>query len=224
MTSTVPTPAELIGNMTYFRQLPPAEINGLARHARFWRGDKGDAIFREGEPARGLYYLVKGRVQAVRHSPEGRRLIVREFSPGETFNEVGALDAVDNAATAVANEDGTKVLLIPGEQLRSLSARYPDLSQKIMLAMAEKLRYAMTSMNRLAFMDVKARLCAHLLEAAGPDQVLHDVSQEQLAGRLGTVRQVVGRALQELQAAGSVQVQRGRIKVLDRAALHKLAR
>lgn len=143
---------------------------------------------------------------------------MREFNPGETFNEVGALDDVTNAATAVACHPETTVIVIPGEQVRRLADKYPALSQAMMLEMARKLRYAMDRANRLGLMDVKARLCARLLEAADGHGTLR-TSQTRLAEELGTVRQVVGRALNELQRAGIVATGRGGIKVLDRNAL-----
>lgn len=214
---------EIIRRIPYFEQLPDAEIDILAKRARMWRGAVGEVLFTEGEPAAGLYYSVRGRVQVVRHSPEGRRLIVREFGPGDTFNEVGALDATTNAATAVAGQDDTQVLLIPGALVRDLAERYPSIGNEMMQEMARKLRFAMTRVNRLGLMDVKARLCARLLESIDADGLLQGVSQEQLAEQLGTVRQVIGRALTELRRAGVVEVGRGFIKVLDKDALRKMA-
>lgn len=209
----------IIGGISYFKPLPLTEIQTLARQVRHWRGGDGEVLFTEGEPAAGLYYLIRGRVHVVRHSPEGRQLIVRQFHPGDTFNEVGALDGTTNAATAVAAAADTEVLLIPGHLVRDLAARYPTLGTEMMQEMARKLRFAMTRINRLGLMDVKARLCAWLLDYVDESGFIADISQEELAAQLGTVRQVIGRALGELRREGVVEVGRGFIRIIDKDAL-----
>jgi len=213
---------QTIRAIPYFAELPDHEIGRLAQSARLIKVGDGEVLFREGEPALGLYYLRRGRIKAVRYSPEGRQLIVREFRAGETFNEVGALDASENAATALCGEDGTEVLLIPGALIRDLARRYPELDAAMMQSMAQKLRFAMARMNELALLDVKARLAAYLLEQADEQGWIRDITHEELAARLGTVRQVLGRSLGELQRAGAVEVRRGSIRILDRGALEAI--
>lgn len=218
----MPDRVEMIKAVSYFAILPPGEIERLAESSRLLRLDANETLFREGEPALGLYCLRRGRVKVVRYSPDGRQLIVREFRPGETFNEVGALDASDNAATAIAAEKDTEVVLVPGELVRALARKYPELDSAMMTAMAGKLRFAMGRMNELALMDVKARLAAHLLEHADESGSISGITHEELAARLGTVRQVLGRTLGELQKAGAVRVRRGSIQIVDRTILEDL--
>lgn len=210
---------DVVRRIPYFAGLPGSEIQRLATSARLVTLDAGETLFHEGEPADGLYYLCRGRVKIVRYSPEGRQLIVREFRLGDTFNEVGALDGCENAATAIAEENGTHVMIIPGEVIRELAGRYPELGGEMMKEMAEKLRFAMGKMNSLALMDVKSRLAAYLLEEVGDSGTLKGVSHEELAAHLGTVRQVLSRALGDLQRSGAVEVRRGSIRILDSSLL-----
>lgn len=216
--------ADHIKRIPYFSTLPEEEIVRLTARAKLVSYDAQTTLFHEGEPALGLYCLLKGRVKVVRFSPEGRQLIIREFRPLDTFNEVGALDAAPNAATAIADMDDTQVLLIPGDVVRELAARYPDLGNEMMKAMAKKLRFAMTRVNRLALMDVKERLCAWLLDTIDESLTVRGISQEDLAARLGTVRQVLGRALADLREAGLVEVGRGTIRVLDADGIQRLVK
>lgn len=211
-----------IGRIPYFADLPADELERLAGVAKLIQCGAQTTLFHEGDPALGLYCLLQGRVKVMRFSPEGRQLIVREFHPGDTFNEVGALDAAPNAATAVADADNTEVLLIPGDVVRDLTARYPELGSRIMRAMARKLRFAMKRVNRLALMDVKQRLCAWLLDNVDESGTVSGISQEDLAAQLGTVRQVIGRALADLREAGLVEVRRGAIRVLDAERIKQL--
>lgn len=211
---------ELVRRIPYFASLPEPEVERLARAARFITLGAGETLFHEGEPAEGLYVLVKGRVRIVRYSPQGRQLIVRQFTAGESFNEVGALDASENPATAIVEEDGSELLLVPGDIVQQLVAAYPTLGQAMSQEMARKLRFAMEKMNTLALMDVKSRLAEHLLHAADERGVIEGVSHEELAAEIGTVRQVLTRALGQLQRQGAVEVKREFIRILDASLLH----
>lgn len=214
--------ADHIKRIPYFSTLPEEEIFRLASRAKLISCDAQTILFHEGDPALGLYCLLKGRVKVVRFSPEGRQLIIREFRAIDTFNEVGALDAAPNAATAIAETDDTQVLLIPGDVVRELASRYPELGNEMMQAMAQKLRFAMNRVNRLALMDVKGRLCTWLLDTIDESGTVRGISQEDLAARLGTVRQVLGRVLADLREAGLVEVSRGTIRVLDVDGMQRL--
>jgi len=41
------------------------------------------------------------------------------------------------------------------------------------------------------------------------------MTQEQMAARLGTVREVVARSLKELERSGAIQVENRRIRIVD---------
>ena len=212
---------DILKRIPYFETLPEQVAERLASHVRVIEAKKGEFIFHAGDPPEGLYYLTSGRAKAVRYSADGRELTIKEFLPGETFNEVGALNAARNPSSCLALENETRILLVPAQPLIEVLKEFPEVDYKIMKAMAVKLQYAMNKMDRLALMDVKSRLAAHLLEEAGDSGVLR-VSEEDLATRLGTVRQVVGRALGELQKQGAVRVERGRIEILSREQLEEL--
>lgn len=209
----------ILADMAYFTGVQAARLAQLAKSCRLIRLDAGETVFLESDPAQGLYGMVAGRVKAVRYSPQGREFVIREFEPPETFNEVGALDGGTNPATAVAAVNGTQVLLVPGEPIRRLAQEHPDLDVKLLQALTRKMRFAMQKMDQLALLEVKERLVIYLLEHDDAHDAVGRTSQEELAAQLGTVRQVLGRALAELQRCGAVQVGRGRIQVIDREAL-----
>jgi CRP/FNR family transcriptional regulator len=77
----------------------------------------------------------------------------------------------------------------------------------------------------LSLRSVTGRLASLLLSDA-TDDILHRprwYTQSELAARLGTVPDVIQRALRSLEEAGVIQVQRHRIHILDRARLTEIA-
>lgn len=221
--SVITVPAdEVIRHIAYFEALPPEEVAALARASVRRRYRPGSAIFAQGEPAAGLYCVVSGRVKAVRYSPHGRELIIRFFVPFETFDEVGALEGGQNPSSAIAAEE-SEILLIPTAVLAPLLRRYPQVDTRIMTAMAQKLRFAMNRFEQVTLYDVKGRVATFLLAQWRSGSRTCRLSQDELASMLGTVRQVAGRALAELQAAGAIKVRRGAIQILRPQILEAVA-
>lgn len=197
----------------YFETLAPEEVEALASRAQVRSVAQGGIVFSQGQPAAGLWCVVSGRVKAVRYSPTGRELTIKFFEPGETFGEVGALEGGENPSTAIAVTD-SRVLLIPREVLAPLLRQHPEVDTRIMAAMAQKLRFAMNRFEQATLYDVKTRVAAFLLAQWRAGRPVCRLSQEELASMLGTVRQVLGRALGELQEAGAVRLRRGAVEVV----------
>jgi len=81
----------------------------------------------------------------------------------------------------------------------------------------------------LSLRSVKARLARLLLAEATRAESLGDidrsqmVTQAEMAARLGTVREMIGRALRDLADEGLIEFNRHRIVVTDRAGLVAVA-
>jgi CRP/FNR family transcriptional regulator len=200
-------------SLSYFRDLDLEQLEQVAAQLRVTAYSKGEIIFAQGERAKGLYCLIDGKVKAVRYSPEGKEHIIRFFLPIDTFNEVGALDGGVNPATAIAAEN-SRIMLLPTRTLRPLLEKSPAVDTRIMTNMAHKLRFAMKQVEQLSMLDVKERLMRFLLDQWKTGHQECCLSQEELAAMLGTVRQVLGRALADLANQGAIEVGRGRIRVL----------
>ncbi|HET7559121.1 MAG TPA: Crp/Fnr family transcriptional regulator [Limnochordia bacterium] len=222
MTAEVEAITRVLGTMSYFKEVPRDDLLALASACRRINLATGETLYVEGEACSGLYCLIAGRIRAVRYSPGGRQLVLRAFAPGETFNEVGVLEGGTNPATATAAE-ASEVLIIPTPALRRLLEQHPHVDLRILRGLAAKLHYLVAKLSQHAFLDVRGRLIAHLLEQADAAGVIGPVSQETLAAQLGTVRQVVGRALSELQRAGAIQINREHVTIVDSALLRELA-
>jgi CRP/FNR family transcriptional regulator len=185
----------------------------------------GQVIFWEGEPVTGLYLIAEGIVKISRYSTEGREHILHLIHTGDTFNDVAALDGGPNPATATAYSDVT-VYMLPRHELRTIVERYPDLAWALIESMARRARYLVNMVEDLSMRSVKGRLARLLLEQAEANDsgaVPRLLTQEEMASRLGTVREMVGRALRSLAAEGVVEFDRHRIVVLDAKRLADIA-
>ena len=93
---------------------------------------------------------------------------------------------------------------------------------RVLLAVGTRLRHLVGIVEAITFGSVTQRLARLLLEArsqAGRDEFPLPVTHQELASRLGTVREVVSRNLARFRAEGLVRVQGHRVEIVDRAGL-----
>ncbi len=216
---------ELWMQVPFLSELPEATVATLAAAATPRRVRAGEYIFTEGDPVAGLYLVESGQVKISRFSKEGREHILHIMSRGDTFNDVAALDGGPNPATAIAHSD-CALWRVARPDLRRIATEHPALAWALTESIARRARYLVATVQDLAMRNVRGRLARLLLEQAEAVErgdLPPALTQEDMASRLGTVREVVGRALRSFAAEGIVEFQRNRIVVLDRARLEEEA-
>jgi CRP-like cAMP-binding protein len=214
------------------RRLPPfagisdAACRELAARALTRVYDPGDTLFSAGASARGLYVIVRGRVRVVRDAG-GRRHVLHEEGPGGTLGEVPLFEGGGYPATAVAAEPTTCVL-IGRDAIGAALRADPELAWRLLARLAARVRTLVERVDGLAARSVQQRLAALLVarhESPAADGALAlGGTQQQLAEELGTVREVVVRAVRALCDAGAIEpLGAGRYRVRDPLKLRELA-
>jgi CRP/FNR family transcriptional regulator len=208
-----------------FSAAPAAALDGLAVAAEFRVLDRGEMLFMAGEPARGLFVVVSGSIRAFRVNAKGREQTIHVESAGATLAEVPVFDDGNYPATAVAEEPSEVLFLSKADVNRFLIAN-PEVALAALRLMAGRLRRHAELVDSLALKDVGQRLARLLLSEAraqGSRQV--DFSNQQLAARVGSVREVISRTLGRLAQSGMIDIDaraRG-ITLLDEDALERFA-
>jgi CRP/FNR family transcriptional regulator len=207
----------LLAEVRFLHSASPTALDALAATAVCLRYAEGATIFLEGEPAAGLFVVEQGIVKISRVSLEGREYIMHLVEPGDTFNDVATLDGGPNPAHATAHTD-VVIWRIDRDDLRRLAWEHPDLAWALIEDLAARARVAVGLVHDLAMRSVRGRL-AHLLleqaESRDTDVVQRLLTQEEMAARLGTVREMVGRTLRSMATDGILEFDRHRIVILD---------
>jgi CRP/FNR family transcriptional regulator len=183
-------------------------------------------LFDEGMPAAGVYVVLTGRVKLVRTSPRGREQVLHVEGPGATLAEVPVFDGGGYVATAVAAEDG-EVLLVPRDALLDLCGRHPAVALAVIRTLAHRVRHFAALIEDLALRDVTARLARCLLDEsrqAGEGWFRLSGTRDEIAARLGTVRERVSRSLGTLRSLGLVEVRGRLVGIIDPGRLGRVAR
>jgi CRP/FNR family transcriptional regulator len=207
-----------------FAGLNATTLEAVARSAIRRSYEPEQVVFLEGDPCAGLYVVQDGWLKSVKVSLEGREQVIRVVGPGETFNEIGVFAGTPNHATIVALEPAT-VWVIPRETLLQLMDEYPSLARMIAQNLAQRVLHLLDLVEDLSLRTTEARLARYLLEESG-GEVLHRrrwTTQAEIASQLGTVLDVLNRALRSLSEEGLIRVERHQIQILDRQGLEAKA-
>lgn len=219
------TVATLLRKVNLLQGISDAALQKLVASAVRRSVSAGTILFVEGDPVAGFYLIESGHVKISRHSQDGREHILLLLGEGDSFNEVAALDGDPNPATATAHSDAV-VYCILRDELRRIVYDNPDLAWAMIESISRRARHLVGMVQDLSMRSVKGRL-AHLLldqaEANEADAVTRMLTQEEMASRLGTVREMVGRALRSLATDGIIEFDRHRIVILEVERLRKEA-
>jgi CRP/FNR family transcriptional regulator len=217
--------------VAYFRRLPLAELEVLARRCRPRVLKRGEHAFEAGDACPGLLVIAEGAIEMRQVSPRGREQVLHAEGAGATLGEAPLFDGGGYVASAVAIEP-TRLLLVPRDVVLALCRRQPDVALSMLEAMARRVRRFAALVEDLAFRQVTERLARHIeaaVAAAGlscaPGAMLDlGLTQEQLAARLGTVRELVSRAFRQLERSGALKRTRSRVAIRDPERLAEIAR
>ena len=221
----MPVKTENLRQIPLFAALGPTDLTSVAAMAVERRYERGDIILLEGEMGGALHYVQSGLVKVFKTSASGKEQVLRLIAPGYTFNDVPALDGGPNPASAAALEPSI-VYVIGRAELRKLIASKPEVAQAVVQSLAQALRHLVMLVEDLSLRHVTARVAKILLDqetAESEGRLQHRITQQEMAALAGTAREVVGRALKELEIAGAIEMRQGRPVVLNRDRLRMLA-
>lgn len=212
-----------------FGGLPLADLHHVAELAVVKSLDKGEYLFREGDPARGFYVVQRGAVNVHRVNAAGKEQIIHIFRAGDSFAEVALASSTGYPADARVIEP-TQVLLIQKDGILELVKHQPELALRMLGSMSGHLRVLVGQLEDLTLKDVETRLANWLIKrcpdshSEKPVNIELGMTKRVLAAELGTVSETFSRTLASFRDRKLVSVKGKTITVLSPAALNALLR
>jgi CRP/FNR family transcriptional regulator, cyclic AMP receptor protein len=213
-----------LSSIDVFRELPRSDVERLAETTRMITCPRGKVVYRAGESNEALFLLKTGRVQIVRESADGKRLISTVLGPHTFFGEmalVGQRFPQDSTAEAV---EEALICVLSRKDLERLVLQHPKVGLRFLEQLSARLIETEAIVEDFAFKSVPARLAGALLRLVETSQDgTVRASHQELADMIAAYRETVTLALDELQTRRLVNLSRRSIEILDRTALEKLA-
>ena len=217
-----------LSKIEHFKSLPPEAQNAIIDVAIPRQYKAGQVIYLEGEPADYVYLLEKGWVKATRMTHEGREQGLLFLRPVEIFGDIAVFSGTSYPGTVTALED-VEAWLIPSQVLMLLVKQYPDLALAIIQRLSERVLHYIGLVEDLSLRNVEARLASTLLRNAELRKEQLIVSRrewttlDEMAVRLGTVRDVLSRAMKILETENLIIVNKQSIQIIDPQGLAERA-
>jgi CRP/FNR family cyclic AMP-dependent transcriptional regulator len=194
-------------------QLPKPLLEALAQHGGVRQFPAHAILINEGDSTDSLYIVLSGRLLAYASDSNGREVVLAEHGPGEYLGEL-SLDGEKRSASVRALEPST-CCVVQGAQLRQFLVEQPDFALLLTVKLIRMIRRLTEQVKSLALQDVYgriARMLMELSEPAGAERIVPvKLTQQDIAARVGSSREMVNRVMKELTSGGYVQMREGRI-------------
>jgi CRP-like cAMP-binding protein len=230
MSQAKPPDAEKALGITFpFSALPAEERRRMAPFVRIREYEKGETIFREGDPSERFFTIVAGRVKIVKFAPFGKELILEIFGAGDPFGAVAAYEGRAFPASAVTLET-TQVLSISRADFFSLLSRHPEIARGLLLGLTRRLIELTQKLAQLSSGGVEYRTAALFLKMAermgrkeGSRIVIPmALSRQDIADMVGTTIETAIRVMSRWSRDGLVRTERASFVIEDVAALERI--
>ncbi len=216
-----------LGRLPLFGELPADAVEQLASRAHSRRLSRAQILFSQGEPADHLFVVRSGSLRVSVNSPHGDDLILTVLKPGDTIGELSVLDGQPRSA-AVEAQEASELLAVPAADIRAALLDHPSAMLAVVEQLSASVRRLTDTAADLVFLDVPRRLAKLLVNEATkrPDGSVVcelNMSQAQVASRLGATRQSLNRALSEFARRGWIAVDGTAVQLDDAEALRRFA-
>ena len=181
----------------------------------------GTEVFAERQPCQGFPLLLAGRIKVVKQASSGREMVLYRVGPGGSciISSSCLLGHSDYNARGIAELPLT-LLALPAQVFSRLIVEHSEFRDFVFHLFNERISELMQLVEEVAFNRLDQRL-AKLILARNTTQI--QISHQQLADELGSVREIVSRLLKGFVLQGLVTLGREQLSITDRQGLMKIA-
>jgi len=210
-------------NHPIFGILGPDLLDKLRSHARVRNVERGATIFSKGDAGTCLFAILEGQVKVISFSPRGKYAVFNVLNAGDIFGEIALLDGGERTADVIALTD-CKLIVIERRDFLPLVHSSPDVAQRLIEVLCERLRNTSRQVEEVMFLDLSAKLARTLLrlgESAGGNRIA--LTQNEIAQIIGASRESTNKQLRDWENLSWIRLERGEIVLMDLRSLAAVA-
>ncbi|QHI72119.1 Crp/Fnr family transcriptional regulator [Aminipila terrae] len=209
----------------FWDKLTPPHKAEMAANTVLRTYEPGEIVHGGGQECTGVLGVISGRLRTFMLSDEGKEITLFRLIDGDNCM-LSASCMIKNISfdVHVSAEVKTEVAIINPAIYDKIAKKSPHAEGFMNDIISMRFSEVMWVIEQLLFMKMDKRLAIFLLEqSALDDSDTITLTHEQIAGHLGTAREVVSRVLKYLANEGYVSVSRKGITILNRKGLSKMA-
>ncbi|MCG8670041.1 MAG: Crp/Fnr family transcriptional regulator, partial [Pseudomonadales bacterium] len=206
-------------NIELFEKLTDEELSTLESLAVTRSYPKNTVLINEGDQANAMYFIDSGKVRVYVSDDQGKEFILNTMGEGEYFGELSLLDDEKRSASVITTEKAA-FSIIYKEDFTGAIMQNPALALSLMKNLTGRVRQLTDNIKTLALQDVYGRIRKTLMSLAVDHddiQVVEEkLTQQDIANRIGSSREMVARILKDLQIGGYIESEKKQIKILKK--------
>jgi CRP/FNR family cyclic AMP-dependent transcriptional regulator len=207
-----------------FSGLPEDDLRAIADKAAIKTFPKNATVISEGDLTGSLYVVLSGKVKVYLDDESGKELILDIKGAGDYFGEM-ALDERPRSASVVALEP-SKFAVISKTDFAHLLLDHPEIALHVIKDLIHIVRGLNKNVRSLAMQDVYGRVSKLLLDLAvdrdeGKPVISEKPTQQDMANRVGSSREMVSRVFRDLTFGGYIKVEGKKITINKALPRHR---
>ncbi|HEY8934104.1 MAG TPA: response regulator [Cyclobacteriaceae bacterium] len=182
-------------------------------------------VFAEGDTPLHVFFIKNGSIKVFKSHPDGKELITNIYHENDFFGFESILDSSLYSESAVAMKD-SELILIPKHDFITLLQSHPDVSKSFITLLCKKVAEKENQLLNLAYNSVRQRTAEALLNVTQlkDNKENIQISRDDLAKMVGTASESVIRVLSDFKDEKLIEIDGGKIKILQPAKLEKVVR
>jgi CRP-like cAMP-binding protein len=218
---------EVLAGLPVFRQVAPARLQQLARHAELRNAAKDSRLYERGDPSTGCFALVRGLVALSLLAPDGTTKVLRLVQPGETFAESVLFDPQPQPVSAIVLAD-SQLVFLPTQAVLDLLEHDRTFMHAMLAGLSQRIHRLIADIEAYSLSSGTQRVAAYLHGLADPPssnpaRVRLPANKTVIASRLGVTKETFSRLLHELSSQGLIEVIQREVVLRDPLRLAQLA-
>lgn len=206
-------------------ELTDEEVLKVKAEMRVRRYGKREVVLHKGGSGDGLLFLLKGQLQVIDVTEDGRAIGLRMLAPGDFFGEIALINNSTRSASVVAMSE-VLVGFLPAPVAMHLFSHVPSVARQMLRHLAQKIQRDSEFRSLLSINNTAKRIYTYLalMQEKAPDgNVVENLPTHQdIANMINTSRETVTRALLALAQRGIVRKDSNRLVIVDPEGLKKL--
>jgi CRP-like cAMP-binding protein len=209
-----------LGVLPLFSDIGPSELARMAEGCHLRRFDRGETVFRMGEPCDSFHVVVTGQVKLFVLSPSGQEKVIELVAPGHSFAEALMFLGKPCLVNAQALADSL-LLTVHRHVVMDELQNDPRFALRMLAGLSRRLHGLVHDVQAYALQNGVQRVIGYLLRDQEPregDEVVTvslPVSKATVASRLSLTPEYFSRVLRELEEARLIEVDKRDIRILD---------
>jgi CRP-like cAMP-binding protein len=206
------TTIKLLKQVPLFAGITEGEAAALAHASEKKRFKRGDKLVEQGQTTFALFVILSGNANVLLSASNGKQFSVATLGVGECIGEMSFLDSQPHSATVLA-ASSLDVLLLRQQAFNEVLHQNSNITAAIFRTLAKRLHITNLQIVRLYSNTVQGRVAKLLMDMAMPTeagelQVKSRFTQTGIADKVGASREMVGRALKDLEIKGFIRKMR----------------